>query len=337
MSSSASTNATNSILDGTNIDLSVISYSAPKPHASGGKVCNIYNKNAREAITISVPMMGAWSAKETTTNEGEPTGKYTMSLQFSKGEYTTPEADAFLENMKALENKIKNDAMLYSKEWFGKEIKNMEVIDEKFYPMLRYPKKKGTEERDYDASPSLTLKLPCWKGVWQTSVFDEDYNPLYVKNNIKPDVSPLNFLTSASKAPIQVICLIQSAGLWFTAGKVSVTWNLKQVIVKKPREPSIKDDTCFLMVRPSELEALKKLPEPEPEQLFETVSTNVHDSDDETSAPPPSKVPVSEPEPISEPAPVQTEEVPPAVVPSATTEQAEPPKKKTVVRKKKDT
>jgi hypothetical protein len=88
----------------------------------------------------------------------------------------------FLEQMKLVEQKIKQDAMTYSKEWFGKEIKSMDVMDEKISPMLKYPKIKGTEERNLEEPPSLSLKLPCWKGVWQTSVFDEDYNQLYVSN-----------------------------------------------------------------------------------------------------------------------------------------------------------
>jgi hypothetical protein len=33
------------IVDGTNIDLSVFSYSAPKPNPAGGKVVNLYNKH----------------------------------------------------------------------------------------------------------------------------------------------------------------------------------------------------------------------------------------------------------------------------------------------------
>ena len=33
-----------SIIDGTNINTEVLSYSAPKAHESGGKVVNVYNK-----------------------------------------------------------------------------------------------------------------------------------------------------------------------------------------------------------------------------------------------------------------------------------------------------
>jgi hypothetical protein len=321
------------IIDGTNIDFSAFSYSAPKPNPAGSKVVNLYNKYAKESLTIAAPLIGCWGAQETKENigkgsDGKPitrgTGKYTMSLQFSKGQYTTPEADKFLEQMKLLEQRIKEDAMLYSKEWFGKEIKSMEVMDEKMSPMLKYPKVKGTEERNMESPPSLTVKLPCWKDVWQTSVFDEDYNPLYIKGKSETGVTPLDFLVSTSKSPIQVICLIQCGGLWFVGSpaKVSITWNLKQVIVRKPKTSSIADDTCFLTVRPSDREALKALPETEVQQNDAIISSLVEDSDDEEySLPPPAPaVQVVQPvvEPVVETAPV-TEE----------------PKKKKVVAKKK--
>jgi len=303
----------NAIIDGTNIDLTVFSYSAPKANPSGGKVVNMYNKHAKEYLTIAAPLMGAWSAQEGKTDKGDPNGKYTMSLQFSKGEYATPETNKFLEQLKMLENKVKEDAIVYSREWFGKEVKSMEVMEEKFNSMLKYPKIKGSEARNYDAPPSLTLKLPCWKDVWQTSVFDEEYNPLYVKGKTEVGVTPLDFLTSSGKSPIQVICLIQTGGIWIANGKASITWNLKQVIVRKPKTSTIADDTCFLNVRPADLEALKSTPQPEIERIDNSVSALVEDSDGEEEyqlpPPTPAPTPVQVPEPVVE-TPVQVAEEP---------------------------
>ena len=321
----------NAIIDGTNIDLSVFSYSAPKANPAGGKVVNLYNKHVKESLTIAAPLMGSWGAQEVKTLDGSGTGKYTMTLQFSKGQYTTIDADKFREQMKLVEQKIKQDAMTYSKEWFGKEIKSMDVMDEKFTPMLKYPKKsKGSEERDYDQPPQLTIKLPCWKDVWQTSVFDEDYNQLYVKGKSEPGITPLDFLVTNGKAPIQVITLIQCAGLWFVGSpaKVSITWNLKQVIVRKPKTSSISDDTCFLTIRPNDMAALKAAPQPELGQQDDSVSALVEDSDNE------------EEYQLPPPAPVVTPVVTPVVekvveVQSPTPVAEEPAKKKKVVSKKK--
>ena len=317
----------NAIIDGTNIDLSVFSYSAPKANPTGGKVVNLLNRNVKESITFSAPLMGSWGAQEVKTLDGAGTGKYTMSLQFAKGQYTSPDADKFLEQMKLVENKIKQDAMVNSKEWFGKEIKSMDVMDEKFTPMLKYKKIKGTEQYNYDEPPSLSLKLPCWKDVWQTSVFDEDYNQLYVKGKTDHGVTPLDFLINNSKAPMQVICLIQCAGLWFVGSpaKVSITWNLKQVIVRRPKTSSIADDTCFLTVRPADMAALKAAPQPEMEQHDNSVSAYVEDSDEEEFQLPVPVVSLPEPAPAPVAVPVAAEPVVAPVVEE---------KKKKVVSKK---
>lgn len=305
------------IIDGTNIDLSVFSYSVPKPNPTGGKVVNLYNKNLRESLTISAPLIGSWGAQEVKTLDGNGTGKYTMTLQFPTASYSTPDTDKFLEQMKLVEQKIKQDAMVYSKDWFGKEIKSMDVMDEKFTPMLKYPKmNKTSEERDYSQPPQLTVKLPCWKDVWQTSVFDEDYNQLYVKGKTESGVSPLDFLRSTTKAPVQVICLIQCAGIWFVGNpaKVSITWNLKQVIVRRPKVSAIADDTCFLTIRPADREALKALPETEVEHHDNdhVATTLVEDSDNENGYNLPPPTPAQEPvvvEPVVQVASAPVEEV----------------------------
>ena len=55
---------THAILDGTNLDTSVFAYSAPKAHASGGKVVNLINKHSKESLSISTPLLMTWGAQE---------------------------------------------------------------------------------------------------------------------------------------------------------------------------------------------------------------------------------------------------------------------------------
>lgn len=312
---------TDAILDGTNINTGVFSYSAPKAHASGGKVVNLYNKNVRESLTISTPLILTWGAQEGKDTQGNLTGKWTLSLQFPNSEYANADADAFLNSMRTLEAKVKADAMTYSKEWFGKTITSSEVMDEKFNVMLRHPKKeKGSAELDYNKPPTLTVKIPCWSGVWQSEIYDEEGEPLFVKGKTASHVTPLDFL----KPKTHVICLIQCGGLWFVNGKVSITWNLKQAIVQKPKTSSIAEGTCFLRIKPAEKEKLKSLPPPEddidPDGAVS--STIVDDSDDEREIPAPAPAPAPK---VEEP----VVEVAPAAA-------AEEPKKKRVITKKKD-
>jgi hypothetical protein len=305
------------IIDGTNIDTSLFSYSAPKANPSGGKVVNLYNKNFKESLTISTPLMITWGAQEGMDQAKNPTGKYSMSLQFPNKEYSNPDAEAFLESIRALEAKIKADALTYSKDWFGKTITSPDVMDEKFNVMLRHPKKeKGSAEPDLSKPPTLTVKVPCWKGVWQSEIYDEEGNPLFLKGKSPAHLSPLDFI----KPKTHVICLIQCGGLWFVNGKVSITWNLKQAIVQKPKTSSIVEGTCFLKPKATEVARLRSLPPPEDDVDPDgaVTSTIVEDSDEEEEEyelPPPAPVVVA---PVVEKVAVAVEE----------------PKKKKVVKKK---
>ena len=316
---------TDSIVDGTKINTEVFSYSAPKAHASGGKVVNLFNKHFRESLTLSTPLMLTWGAQEGMNDKKEPNGKWTMSLQFPSSEYTNPDAEAFLASMRALQQKVKQDAITHSKEWFGKEIKSAEVIDEKFNVMLRHPKKsKGSVEIDESRPPTLTVKIPQWSGVWKSEIYDEDGNPLYINGKVNSHLSPLEFLKPKS----QVICLIQCGGLWFVNGKIAITWNLKQAIVQKPK--ATMEGTCFLRINPTDKAKMKALPPPEDDIDPDGGNvTLVDDSDDEDDVP--VSVPISVPVVV---APVVVEESAPVVEEEQVVEEVKPKKK--IIRKKVD-
>ena len=290
------------IVDSTQMDTSLFSYSAPKAHSSGGKVVNLYNKNSRESLTLSTPLMMTWGAQESKDQAGNPLGKYTMSLQFPSAEYPNEDAEACLKGMRTLEDKVKNDAMLYSKEWFGKNISSREVMDEKFNVMLRQPKLKGTQEPDDSKAPTMSLKIPCWSGTWKTQVYDEDSEPLFIHGKENAHLSPLDFL----KSKTYVMCLIQCGGLWFVNGKVSITWNLMQVMVKKPRESL--EGTCFLKPKESDVKKLKEMAdtdEVEAPSTSDFVSATVEDSDDEAEEVEAEEAEdEEEPEPEPEPEPI---------------------------------
>ena len=257
-----------SIIDGTNINTEVLSYSAPKAHESGGKVVNVYNKYFKESLTISTPLILTWGAQEGVDTAKKPTGKYTMSLQFPNADFPNADCQAFLNSMRALEAKVKADAIANSKEWFGKVITNPEIIDEKFNVMLRHPKFKGTDEADVSKAPTLTVKVPCWKGVWKSEIYDEDGEQLFVKSK-----------------KTHVICLIQCGGIWFVNGKFSITWNLKQAIVQKPKASM--EGQCFIKLKTADKEKLKALPPVEHDDIDPdgAVATIVEDSDEEEEAP----------------------------------------------------
>jgi hypothetical protein len=196
-----------------------------------------------------------------------------MSLQFPQEEYSNNEVRAFFNNMKALEDKIKADALKYSKDWFGKVHKSAEIIEELFTPMLKYPKIKGTCESDMTKKPTMRLKIPQWQGAWKVEIYDEDGSPLF-PNKENPTANPLEFL----KKGTTLASVIQCGGIWFTNGKFTITWKLLQSVVPKPKASIT--GRCLIKLKPTEKEQLKAAP-PAEEDNDDTVGARVEDSDDE--------------------------------------------------------
>jgi len=284
------------ITDFTQLNVNTLVFCAPKATAQGAKSVNILNPTTKTGLTIPTPLMLTWGASDyKPEGEEKGNGKFEMSLQFPSDEYANEDTTAFLENMKALEDKIKSNALLYSKEWFGKLHKSSEVVDALWTPMLKYPKDKGTGEYDYSKKPTLRVKLPQWEGKWKSEIYDEDANKLFPSAD---GVStPLDFLKKGSN----VMCIIQFGGIWFINGKFSANWKLVQAMVQKPR--ATLQGQCFIKAKPQEKEKLKTQVVVEENDHIE--SSLVDDSDEEEEevvlekkvvpAPAPAPAPAEEP------------------------------------------
>lgn len=287
------------IVDGTLFNSNIISYSSPKAGGSGGKSINIYNKNVKGVgLRISTPLMLTWGASDFVDEKtGKGNGKYEMSLQFPSAEYQTPETSAFLKNMQSFEAKIKADALVNSKDWFGKVHKNAEVVDALYSPMLKYTKDRATGEPDYNKSPILKVKLECYDGVWKSEIYDEEGESLFPSQS-SPNKTPLDFIQKG----INVAVIMQCGGLWFANGKFGVTWKLIQSVVQKPKT-SI-SGTCFINLKPADKEKLKAaLPEPEESRLEDIIPAEssvveVEDSDEEEEDQEEEAAPAPVPQPV---------------------------------------
>ena len=301
---------TDSIVDGTNIDFTKIVYSQPKPHETGGKVVNIYNSDTKQSFSLSTPLIFTWGAQEVLDTQRNPTGKYSMSLQFPDSEHNNPELTAFRANMERFVDKVLDDAVTNSEQWFGEKIELKAIVKSKMYDMLKFPKFKNSQKKDLSKPPTLTVKIPCWKGVWQSEIYDEEGEPLFVSGQVNPEQSPITYLLPK----IHTINCITCGGIWFTGNSFSITWNLVQAVVQKPKTTTLKGK-CFIKPKSSDVERLKALPPPEVPEESHIVETQVLDSDDdddntksEVVAASYAAVPPPAPTPISVPAPAVVDE-----------------------------
>lgn len=210
-------------LNGVSDDLSTsINLGTPKVNASGGKNIPIFNKIARAGLKVSTPMMLTWGVNE---NDFDGTGKksYDMSIQFPSPEYKTDDTSAFLENIKRLEVYVKEQAVLNSKQWFGK-VQSAEVVDAFWTPMLRYTKDKTTGDFDYTKSPAFRVKIPFWDGKFKTEIYNVKGELVFPKD----DVNISDVIPKGSEVKI----ILQCGGIWFAGGKFGITWKPYQVVVK---------------------------------------------------------------------------------------------------------
>lgn len=298
------------ITDSTQLNVNTLVFCAPKATAQGAKSVNILNPTTKTGLTLSTPLMLTWGASDyKAEGEEKGNGKFEMSLQFPSDEYANDDTRAFLANMKALEDKIKENALIYSKEWFGKVHKSSEVVDALWTPMLKYSKDKNTGEPDHSKKPTLRVKLPQWEGVWKSEIYDEDANKLFPSADGVS--SPLDFLKKGSN----LMCIIQFGGIWFINGKFSANWKLVQAMVQKPR--ATLQGQCFIKAKPQDKEKLKT--QVVVEENDHIASSLVDDSDEEEE-----EEVVLEKKVVPPPAP------PPVAAPAA----SEEPVKKRIVKKK---
>jgi hypothetical protein len=301
------------LVDGTNYENinSLFTYSVPRSNPRGGKAVNIINKSSKQTLTLVTPVITTWGAQEGKDTDGGFTGKWSVSLQFPSPEYPNEEASKFLEFLKRFEAQVKTDALTHSLDWFGKKINSLDVIDVIFNPMLKYPKLvKGKQEIDTSRPPTLTGKLPLWENVWQLEIFDEDLNPLFVKSdNGKEGATPLTYLSGVGKAKILNAKYILQPTLWIANGKGSITWNVKQVLVKNSKVESLPIGVCMLSLSvddKTKLEAeVAQLPvNEEVDSTDHLISATVDDSEDEGEDEEvlvkPAPIPFIEPPPVKE-------------------------------------
>jgi len=274
--------ATATILSG--VDFNTVkdyTYTKAKVNANGRKSIGILNNKDKKSLYLSTPLMLTWGVNEY-NNETSNTNTYDLALQFPNDEYNSPECSAFLKNMQALEQKLKDDAVINSKDWLNKSKLVPEAVDALWSPMLKYPKDKETGEPDYSRAPTLKVKIPYWDGVFKNvELYDEHGHTLYPCDDESVNISDL--ITKGSN----IATIIQCGGIWVANGKFGVTWKLFQAVVKPKATLSGK---CHITLSQKDREKIASnvdvdVDDDEDEDdscvVEKEVVTHVEDSDDE--------------------------------------------------------
>jgi len=316
-------------------DPSAIKYMAPKVNDRGGKSINIISKQSNRSLCFSTPLMMTWGIADFVDDKGESDGKFSMSLNFPNGEYSTTATNNFLQKLKDFENQILDDAVVNSELWWGEEM-SREVAKHTFFPFLKYSKNKDTKKIDLSKPPSIRAKVPNYDGRWAVEIYDTKSNLIFPCSD--GNLTPVDFVPKQS----QVACVLQCGGIWIGGKGWGLTWKLIQCVVK-PREVVSVYGRCHIELSSEERDTIEtqqisqeESEVEEPVAVKTESSTIVEDSDDEND----NSEPAPEPEPVKveevkQAAPVVKKVVKKAVTPAPEPQEEEAkPAVKKVVKKK---
>lgn len=227
--------ASDSITKAKLFNPSKVTYRAPLVNKRGGKSVQCQLNSA--PIVLQFPLMLTWGINER-VDEQSGRVSYDMALQFEKGKSSSIEK--FEVALDKFQNKVLDDAVAKSKEWFGKSKLSREVAEAMMYPILKFPKKKdGSGEPDYERSPTLKLKVPFWDGKYNIELYDMNSQATYLPEDTARRMGreapqgqrqPADLVPKAS----HVKGLLACTGLWMAGGRFGVTWKLVQACVRPP-------------------------------------------------------------------------------------------------------
>ena len=281
---------------------SSISYGVPTANSRGGKNIKIFDSTGKQPLVLQTPLILTWGINKLIDESTGNILNYNLAIQFPTEQYETETTSKFYTQMKEFENKILNDCVKNSKDWFGKSKFTRDIAEALFTPMLRYPKlKDGSGDFDYSKGATLRVKIPFWDGKIgnQVELYDMNHKLVYNKHT---DLSERAFESFIPKGS-HVALAIQCGGIWFANGKFGVTWRLQQGIV---REPFRLQGRCFVELtdaditsadsisrREAEAEAAMEVSDELTSVAAASVSVDVADSSDsEDDEPLPPKKPV---------------------------------------------
>lgn len=284
-----------------------------KKNERGGGSISIISTQMNKSLRIETPPLSTFGISDYVDEKtGESDGRYNATLNLPNEEYATPETNALIKNMKEFESHVLDWGVENSESLFGKKM-TRELVEDRFFSIIKYRKDKETGKIAYDKPPNLKIRIPYYDGVWNIKLYDYNENTLFPSSD--PDVNPIELIPKYS----QIACVIQCGGLWFGGKGWGITWKLNQAVVKPRDNSGFNNDVCMIRLSKEDKERIDSAPVTEdnttsvvPEPVVE--STEVADSDDEKPETPP-------------PTPVKK------VLKKPTDEEADKPKKKVLKKK----
>jgi hypothetical protein len=211
-----------SIILPTNLNVSAVTYSAPRTLDNGGRA--IYMSFNKSPLVLQTPEMIAPYGISNWNDDGKGPDKYSLDLSF-KGKEGRENLNTFFEKMVSLDKKLVQDGVENSMTWLKKKYTSIQVVEALYTSMVKYAKDKTTGEITDKYPPTFKLKLPCVNGSFMCEVFDTKRNSMNLKQ----------LIDSGSMKGAKVTAIIQCLGIWVAGGKYGCSWKVLQMRVSPPQ------------------------------------------------------------------------------------------------------
>jgi hypothetical protein len=157
------------------VDVSKITFSAPKQLDNGGRSIFI-NYNNRNLI-VQTPMMSLPFGISVWPGERGLPDKHTLQMSFA-GRDTNQGVQDFFDMLERISEHVIDNALENSTAWFKKKYPSRDVVADMFTPSIRYSKDKDTGELSTMYPPNFKLNLPFVDGDFRFPVYGGDREPL---------------------------------------------------------------------------------------------------------------------------------------------------------------
>lgn len=228
MSSSSNTKSSPIVLDVNSWMPNQIRFMPPKVNAQGGKAISVLSTQSNRSLHVSTPLLTTWGISDFVDPQtGVSDGKFQISFTFPNDSYSNKSTDMFLAKMQQFEAAILQEAVQNSELWWGESL-DIGILKHTFFPILKYPKIKGTKKIDTTKKPNLNAKVPFYENEnkWNVEIYDTKGDLLFP--NANEELTPAHFVPKLSNAA----GVLQCGGIWIGGKGWGVTWKLIQAVVK---------------------------------------------------------------------------------------------------------
>ena len=215
------------IIKSSELDVSKVKYSDLKTLDNGAKVVYINYNTDNNPILLQtpecdMPFDAGWFA-----DSGENCGKFSLKASIGNDK-------VFSEKLGEFDQKLKEDAIKKSKEWFKKAKLTNDAVDSMYNEMLKISKDLDTGEPDGKYPPQFTFKIVFRDGNCLCKFYDESKTKIDVEN-LTGSIEEHQLKRMLIKGA-KVKAIIKCNGVWISGNKFGCTWRAEQIIIKVPEE-----------------------------------------------------------------------------------------------------